>query len=132
MRNPSLYIAPSKLGGRGVFAGTSIKKGDLIEICPVILLKEGEAAILDTTTLYDYYFLWGDESERSVIALGYGSLYNHFCPSNADYFMDFDAETIDIVAVRYIEAGDEITINYNGDPKNAEPTWFMTDGKKRD
>jgi uncharacterized protein len=70
--------------------------------------------------------------ERSVIALGYGSLYNHFCPSNADYFMDFEAETIDIVAVRYIEAGDEITINYNGDPRNAEPTWFMTDGKKRE
>ena len=76
--------------------------------------------------------LWGDDSERSAIALGYGSLYNHFCPSNADYFMDFEAETIDIVAVRYIEAGDEITINYNGDPKNAEPTWFMTDGRKRE
>ena len=128
MRNPTLYIAPSSLGGRGVFTGAPIKQGDLIEICPVIVLKEGEMEILDKTTLYDYYFLWGDSQKQCAVALGYGSLYNHFCPANGDYFMDFEAQIIEIYAVRYIDAGEEITINYNGDPKNAEPTWFMTDG----
>ena len=131
-RNISIYIAPSKLGGRGVFAGMNIQKDDLIEICPVILMKEGEMAIIDTTTLYDYYFLWGDDAKLCVMALGYGSLYNHFCPSNADYVMDFDAQTIDIFAVRNIKAGEEITINYHGDPEDPSPTWFMTDGKDRE
>ena len=132
MRNPTLYIAQSSLGGRGVFTGAPIKEGDLIEVCPVIVMKEGEMAILDTTTLYDYYFLWGDEQKQSALALGFGSLYNHFAPSNADYFMEFNEQTIEIFAVRDIEAGEEITINYNGDPDDAALTWFMTDGKKRD
>jgi len=131
MRSRSLYIAPSTLGGRGVFAAVPIKKGQLIEICPVIILKEGEMKILDTTTLYDYYFLWGDDQQKCAIALGYGSLYNHYCPSNADYVMDFDSQTIDITALRYINAGDEITINYHGKPNDPTPPWFMTDGRNR-
>lgn len=132
MRNPSLFIAQSTLGGRGVFTGVPIKKGDLIEICPVIVMKEGEMAVLDTTTLYDYYFLWGDDQKLCAVALGFGSLYNHDCPSNSDYHMDFDELTIEIFAVRDIEAGDEITINYHGDPEDASPTWFMTDGRERE
>ena len=68
--------------------------------------------VLDKTTLYDYYFLWGDDQKQCVIALGFGSLYNHFCPSNADYLMDFDELTIEIHAVRDIEAGEEITEDY--------------------
>lgn len=131
MRNPSLYIAPSDLGGRGVFAGSPIKNGDLIEICPVIVLKEGEMEILDKTTLYDYYFLWGDDQKQCAMALGFGSLYNHFCPSNGDYFMDFEEQIIEVYATRNIEAGEEITINYHGDPKNPDPTWFMTDDRIR-
>jgi uncharacterized protein len=131
MRNPTLYIANSNLGGRGVFTGAPIRSGDLIEVCPVIVMKPGEMEVLDTTTLYDYYFLWGDEQKQCVIALGFGSLYNHFCPSNADYFMDFDELIIEIFAVRDIEAGEEITINYHGDPKDSTPTWFMTDGRDR-
>ena len=83
MRNPSLYIAQSALGGRGVFTGTPIKKGDMIEVCPVIVMKEDEMGVLDTTTLYDYYFLWGDDQKQCVIALGFGSLYNHFARSEA-------------------------------------------------
>ena len=131
MRNPTLYIAPSDLGGRGVFTGSPIKNGDLIEVCPVIVLKEGEMEILDKTTLYDYYFLWGDDQKQCAMALGFGSLYNHFCPSNGDYFMDFEEQIIEVYAARDIEAGEEITINYNGDPKNPEPTWFMTDDRIR-
>jgi uncharacterized protein len=131
VRNPNVFIAESDLGGRGVFTSAPILKNELIELCPVIVMKVGEMPILDKTTLYDYYFLWGDDQEQCVIALGYGSLYNHLAPSNADYGMDFDGQTIEIFAVRDIEAGEEITINYHGDPFDESPTWFMTDGKER-
>jgi uncharacterized protein len=131
VRNPNVFIAESDLGGRGVFTSAPILKNELIELCPVIVMKVGEMPILDKTTLYDYYFLWGDDQEQCVIALGYGSLYNHLAPSNADYGMDFDGQTIEIFAVRDIEAGEEITINYHGDPLDESPTWFMTDGKVR-
>jgi uncharacterized protein len=129
MRNPALYIAPSDLGGRGVFTAAPIFKGDLIEICPVIVLNDGDMPLLDKTALYDYYFLWGDDQKGCAVALGFGSLYNHDAPSNADYGMDFDDHTIEIRAERDIVAGEEITINYNGDPNDATLPWFMTDGR---
>jgi uncharacterized protein len=131
VRNPALFIAESNLGGRGVFTSAPILADESIEICPVIVMKRGDMAILDKTTLYDYYFLWGDDHEQCVIALGYGSLYNHIAPSNADYGMDFDGQTIEIFAVRDIKEGEEITINYHGDPFDESPTWFMTDGIER-
>ncbi len=133
-RNPDLYVTASKLGGRGVFAGTAIAKGELIESCPVVLCKKGQRDALDSTALYDYYFLWEDEDDPSVeaaVALGWGSLYNHFAPSNAEYVMDFEEKTIDIFSRRYIDVGEEITINYNGNPTDKTPPWFMTDDKKR-
>jgi uncharacterized protein len=125
-----LYIAPSPLGGRGVFTARKIHAGEPIEICPVIVMKPGELELLDKTVLYDYYFLWEDEEENlktCAIALGFGSLYNHIAPSNADYEMDFELQTIRIFAVQDIQAGTEIMINYNGDPADATPTWFMED-----
>ncbi|MBP7273641.1 MAG: SET domain-containing protein-lysine N-methyltransferase [Saprospiraceae bacterium] len=130
----NIYVAPSDLGGRGVFAAEQIKKDDVIEVCPVIVLAPGQTSTLDKTTLYDYYFLWEDADsglETCAIALGYGSLYNHAAPSNADYVMDFEHKTIDIFCVRDIEPGEEITINYHGDPNNESPPWFMTDNKIR-
>ena len=45
--------------------------------------------------------------------------------------MDFEEQIIEIYATRDIEAGEEITINYHGDPKNPDPTWFMTDDRIR-
>jgi SET domain-containing protein len=134
LHSQAIYVAASDIGGRGVFAGKKIYAGDVIEVCPVLPMKKGEMEILDTTTLYDYYFLWEDEEQQiksCAIALGFGSLYNHFAPSNADYIMDFDNLTIDIMAVRDIEAGEEITINYHGEPGDTSPTWFMLDDKKR-
>jgi SET domain-containing protein len=39
--------------------------------------------------------------------------------------MDFEEETIQIKTVRKIKAGDELTINYNGDWNNKKPVWFQ-------
>jgi uncharacterized protein len=134
LHSQQIYVAPSPLGGRGVFTAKKIYQGDIIEVCPVIVMKVGEQELLDTTTLYDYYFLWEDEAlglKTCAIALGLGSMYNHFAPANADYQMDTEHATIDIIAVRDIEPGEEITINYHGDPNDTSPTWFMTDDRER-
>jgi SET domain-containing protein len=40
--------------------------------------------------------------------------------------MDFASDIIFIKTVRDIEAGEEITINYNGDWNNPTPVWFPT------
>lgn len=124
-RIPSLYIAHSPLGGRGVFTAEDIPEGSILEICPVIVLPKAQTALLDQTVLYDYYFLWGEREEEYAVALGYGSLYNHSYEPNAEYRADFTDNNLHFYALLDVSAGSEITVNYNGEPDGEEEVWFM-------
>lgn len=48
-----IYVAKSKLitAGRGVFANTNIKKGEVIEQCPIVKLLPGDMALLGESFL---------------------------------------------------------------------------------
>jgi uncharacterized protein len=122
-RVPGLYIAETDFG-RGVFTSLPISEGDLIEVCPVIIIPKRELPIIHKTILHDYYFLWGNQLEDCAIALGNGSLYNHQLNPNANFILDIENKTIDIEAVKNIEAGEEITLNYNGEPGDESKLWF--------
>jgi uncharacterized protein len=121
---PHLYVASSELHDRGVFCATLIPEGSIIEICPVIFISADDLEILKKTILFDYYFIWGEDEKSGAIALGYGSVYNHHSNPNARYFVDFEALTLEIYAIKDIEAGEEITFNYNGDPEDQSEVWF--------
>lgn len=58
------------------------------------------------------------------MALGLIPIYNHSYRSNCEYFMDYEDDTIMVKAVRVIEKGDELTINYNGDWNDDTKLWF--------
>ena len=124
LQHAEIYFGPSELHGRGVFAANDIAEGDIIEICPVLIFPKAQLPAIRQTMLDDYYFDWGEDGEFFAVCLGYGSLYNHEYHPNAEYGMDFGAETIDIYAIKDIKAGDEITINYNGEPGNMDKVWF--------
>ena len=62
--------------------------------------------------------------DQCALALGHGSIYNHAVHANCDFLLDMEYETINIFAVRNIPAGEEITINYHGEPGNKEKLWF--------
>jgi SET domain-containing protein len=118
---PFLYLAPSSLGGRGVFTGAEIPAGSTIELAPVILLSAEDRKVIHETHLHDYYFQW--DGDRAAIALGHGSLYNHSDDANAEFELDYDFDHIRFVAVKDIPAGVEITTNYRtGDP--SMKLWF--------
>ncbi len=123
-RLPALYFGPSPLGGRGVFTRSFILKGAVFEICPVIVLPAEDLPVIHNTRLHDYYFMWGWEDNQCAIALGYGSLYNHAYNPNAQYLIDIDNETIEFIALRDIQKGEEITVSYNGDPEDQTKVWF--------
>ena len=124
MISPSLFIAPTSDMGRGIFTSVDIAKDTVIEISPVIVMTGEERRLLDQTLLHDYIFEWGDHREGCCMALGYVPLYNHSYKSNCEYEMDFDQQVITIRSVRFIKAGEEIFINYNGDWNNKTPVWF--------
>ncbi len=125
MKIPTLYISESSISGRGVFSTEDIPAGSVIEICPVILLPPDQIAAIESTELFDYYFQWAEDEKSCAICLGYGSLYNHSFSPNARYYTDFESDTLDVIALLDIPAGEEITFNYNGEPDDLEPVWFM-------
>lgn len=119
-----LYIRNVEGRGRGVFCEKAIEAEELIESCPVIILEAEDFAVVTATFLGQYCFFWDKDSGILCIGLGFASVYNHSYPSNADYIMDHDNGSLDIVAVRPIAPGEEITINYTGDPDNPSRQWF--------
>lgn len=108
--------------GRGVFARRPIPEGAVIERVPVLVLPFDDIKNrTDWTDLAGYCFLWGEGTV--ALALGYGSLYNHSFRPNARYD-DVPPRSKVFRALRAIEAGEEITVNYNGDPADLSPLDF--------
>ena len=121
---PGLYVGNSDLKGRGVFSAHDISKGDIIEICPLILIPSDQINYLNHTILHDYYFSWPGNEDYACIALGYGSLYNHSSTPNADVTFDLTEKTIVIKALDDVPAHEELLIDYQGGDKKSTQLWF--------
>ncbi len=111
-------ISPT-LGIRGLLATRDIAVGEMIERCPVILIPVTQEDALEATVLGNYYFLWDDDFY--AIALGYGSFQNHSYHANVSFLRDFEKQQIIFTAAKAIRQGEELTINYNGDPDDETP-----------
>lgn len=119
-----LYVGDSTLtnAGRGVFAKAPIQEGECIEQCPVVALSDKkDRDRLRKTGLVNYYFLWGDKRDHAAICLGWGAVYNHSFTPNARYEKHMEDLRMDFFALREIAPGEEITVNYNGDPADTTP-----------
>jgi SET domain-containing protein len=111
--------------GRGMFATRRFMKGELIERAPVIPIDEKKWPSAAKTILSDYAFDWGEKDEHAAISLGYISIYNHSYSPNAQLEQMEDELMMEIIAIKDIEHGDQIMINYNGEPSNQDPLWFV-------
>jgi len=120
----SIFIASTDAMGRGVFTSENIEEGRVIETSPVIVMSREERKLLDQTLLHDYIFEWGEKKDQCCMALGYVAVYNHSYKSNCEYEMDFKTNSISIKAVRFIKAGEELFINYNGEWNDSKRVWF--------
>lgn len=109
-----------------MFCHEAITADTIIEVSAVIVMPGKDREHLDRTLLHDYIFEWTPEGEEKMccMALGNIPIYNHSYSSNCEYFMDYEAQTMMIKAVRDIAAGEEITINYNGDWNDEKKVWF--------
>ena len=116
-----LRIATMGRRGRAVVAAARIGKGDLVERSPVLVIPHHDRAATDATIVFTYVFMWehGSVEEnlyehqgRSAIALGFTSLLNHSYAPNCTFVRHIDELVIDLVAVRDIAPGEELTIDY--------------------
>jgi SET domain-containing protein len=121
-QSDSIEVKRAKGKGRGVFARRPIPRGETIERVPVLLLPAEEVRdAAGWAGLAAYCFEWGRGT--LALALGYGSLYNHSYRPNARYD-DSGPQTKVFTALRDIAPGEEITVNYNGDPEDDAPVGF--------
>lgn len=111
-------IRNSKGKGRGVFATESILAGEVIEVCPILVLPTNP--MMDNFILIDYRFsypckpkseMMSDEL-RYVIPLGYGCIYNHSDQNNAIWRQHSEYEALEFYAIRDISKNEEICTRY--------------------
>lgn len=109
-----LVVKKSLMHGYGVFAGKTIKKGEMIEECYILVSKKENAGLID------FYF---DANGKYVILTGFGSIYNHLDEPNADYKINLKKKIATIKAEKKILKGEEIFVSYGQE-------WFDSRGLK--
>lgn len=121
-----IYISQSKIlsAGRGVFAKVDIMKGEVIEQCPFIEFPEDDALVINDSMLIAYIYYLGKNKERSMILLGFGSIYNHSDKPNAKYKERYKDNIVDFIAINQIKKNEEITVNYIQSDDKHSPLWF--------
>jgi SET domain-containing protein len=110
----ALHVRKVRGMGRGVFASRAFRSGEVIEVCPVILLP----GITDEEQLggmRHYVFQWYEKGDVLAIALGYGSLYNHDPKPNAKFTLRHSRDEIVFRATRPITPHEQILIDYRWD-----------------
>jgi len=126
--SPKLEVRSTGFRSFSVFCNEKIKKNELIEESPLILLSNNEFEQCDAE-LRKYIFPWTElktnwedfcdkndgilyeHAARPVVVLGYGMLYNNSNSYNTTFYIDQHRFTCVYKAIRDIEAGSEITIN---------------------
>lgn len=126
----SIYLAKSKIpdpknndfiSGRGVFASKEIKKGEVIEKAPILILQFTDFIDTRWNLLFEYYF-WMDD--YVALALGFASMYNHSKDANCKYELNREEEAITFIATIDIKKDEEIYFNYKGSANPKTPMWF--------
>jgi SET domain-containing protein len=114
-------VAPSPLGGRGVFAREGIAAGEVVEVAPVIVIPAEEVDALEQTSLRDHWYGWTEDGDAAV-AFGHASFYNHADDPTCVYEAAEDQDALVVLTRRPVAAGEELTIDYTGGGVN--PLWF--------
>jgi len=108
--------------GRGLFATGNISHGDLIHEAPCLLVPRQNYKEHAKHTVLEHYLFNCKNGDR-LLALGYGSIFNHSDPPNVDYRVDGEGLTVRYYAARDIKVEDELCIYYGAN------LWFeQTDG----
>lgn len=113
--------------GRGVYASRDFKRGDIVEKAHVIIVPDAEVTY--DGVLSHYMYQW--DEQNSAVALGNASLYNHSYEPNLDFDFLHRKARIQFTALRDIKEGEELTINYNGEPDCQDQVYMLEPKRAR-
>lgn len=92
-----------------IYAKTSFSKGEIVEICPVIIVGVEAKAI---PNLKNYIFEIEKIRGTYGVVLGYGSLYKHAENPNIQFAYNRTNRQMYFIAARDIRQQEELSINY--------------------
>jgi SET domain-containing protein len=100
--------------GRGLLASRRISPGTVIHEAPCIRVVKAEYDKFMKFTVLEHY-LFNAEGGDKLLALGYGSLFNHSRHPNVDYRVDSTDLSIRYISGhKEIQEDDELCISYGG------------------
>ncbi|MDD5751891.1 MAG: SET domain-containing protein-lysine N-methyltransferase [Candidatus Peribacteraceae bacterium] len=95
-----------------MFSDKPIRKGEIVEVCPAIIISHEEAERCRETLLYEYLFDWGEHGGPECLPCGFGLLYNHSSDPNIEWDTRSGDETIIFTALKDIPADEELCHDY--------------------
>jgi SET domain len=124
----SFGIDYSNQRGRGLYAIRDIEPHTTLHVAPTILVKQSEYDQFMRHTILEHYLFNAPAHGDKLMALGYGSLFNHSDTPNTDYrvvkqFRGAEAEYVILYrsGSRPIKSGEELCIYYGSS------LWFKND-----
>lgn len=93
--------------GTGVFSKKDFKKGDILEVVPVLSVPQKDVT---NNILKDYVFQYDDNNYGMV--LGYGAVYNHQDIPNVSYEYSNNKDFMIYKALNDIKEGEELFVSY--------------------
>jgi len=115
-------------GGYTVLARTQFARGEIVEICPVIILDELAKTV---DRLKDIIFELDSDEGKWGLALGYGSLYKHHEKANCEYAYNKLTKQMHIITKKTIKVGEELSINYGNDYWTERMNFNLTGKEER-
>lgn len=102
-----VFVEPSGDKGAGAFAAVAIAAGEVVERGIVRRLPEGFDGHASP-----YVFTWSDDRTVWAIGSGCSTFYNSSTDPNTEMHRDFANDTFEVLALRDIAAGEELTHTY--------------------
>lgn len=109
--------------GRGVFATANIRRGEVIEASPALMVPVKDINRLESSFLRHYMFQT-DDGKHYVVGMGYVAIANHADEPNAEF--DVTTDVVIVRAIKNIAPGKEVTVDYGWD----ESDWLDIGGPK--
>jgi SET domain-containing protein len=112
-----IEVRSSPIHGRGAFASSAIRRGELFHTAHLLTFDCDQSAALSRTAAANYVFHVEDcpgdaGGDMTGIALSPISFVNHNRTCNASFEVNAGSLTVAFTALRDIAAGEEITIDY--------------------
>ena len=111
INNSSFEIKESSLkdAWRGLFATKDYKEGDIIELCPTIMVDNN----MDGNNLISHYLFSSYGEDKTLVAFGYCSLINHSKDKrNCSWEISEDDKIVKMFAIKDIKEGEEFFSHY--------------------